>query len=938
MKGVNGSSTLVGTTTIGTAAASQPASAARMDRTSSGSKNASSAGTPISPDSNASSSATDDSTKEGTNGQTPLAAPTSNTFMVADFAWSPTMEGDLELHKGDLLQVLVTDPQGWYVGKLLNVPGNPIGVFPSTYCSTLSKREVSNLLKLEDMSLFESDDASSDDSSSSFSTSSLYQHLVAARMASSSFQATPGTISPTSTPSLFNPAHSLSHTLNSNSNPTLRNFPTAIPYDTVQVSLSSLKSSSSASSDLSSAQSASSSPSSASKGANRAAAPEGVPKAYPVSPASPKHHRSASPSLAKVSCDDPLDYASSALPPHIQRHVLEPASRSFSNSLIQAKSDQISSPTHSEPIVALLPSQPSATILDSTQPTSPNSPAADTSTETTQPPLRPSKSDSTAPDMAPNTTQKGNRDGEHQVTPETTPKLNSEPEASRPGSESSDPLKDSTVSIASTSGKPTTTNHLLNVGLGSESVKPIKYSAAAYAHSKAFPVPPPKGTGASSRSMTQSKHETENSGEPLEGVQSLYTASGRPATVSTFTSNQLETYSTGVRETGDRMSSATSRDSKSTAPGIVHVTGLANSGSKLRTSLPDPILTPLDIMTHTRGPTSELQGGNTTNESLSPSGRPKHLRGPLSSSIQHNSSMGGVSGGVWFGIGAKNAASLQRRLSGPHSPRSDLSPVHAIRHWSPTSSSHVSPREGAIRGGTNVEDLDRKSQEIHSLQGNIFALESFNRHMHNTITEQEMAIERLTRELELLKAAHAMGFGASPAVGGISDSLNGIEGDGELTPAAASDDEGATNTTMDVPATKHNPPVRLRKRPSRRISAVSSSSISSEPTLSSSSYNQIVGSGNSASSGALVSSASVGPLPSASPLVATAQGTPTPTPSTSPSPAPNPTSATSPPPPPPPVLPATPLAIPLTIQIAILVLALSFLLWVLQPHLNQPKP
>jgi hypothetical protein len=283
-----------------------------------------------------------------------LVATTTTTFMVADFSWTPSVDGDLELHKGDILQVLVADPQGWYVGKLLNVHGNPVGVFPSTYCSTISKKDVSSLLKLEDLSLFESDDASSDDSSSSFSASSLYQHLVAARMGPTTYSHGIGPISPTNGPSFFGSQGQVSPTLS-----------------------------------------------------------------------------------------------------HSKGEFKEPtAVRSFSVGLIQAKSDEIVSPANSEPIVTLHSTTPIATIQDQ-----------HTGTEKRSGSARSTSLSSSARGSL--LLQQGSASPDHPQTHSSRASTN----------------------VSTTLG--------LNIGLGSESVKPIRYSIEAYAHSKTFPVPPPKGISAS---------------------------------------------------------------------------------------------------------------------------------------------------------------------------------------------------------------------------------------------------------------------------------------------------------------------------------------------------------------------------------------------------------------------------------------------------------
>lgn len=906
-----------------------PSSHSGEERSSNGAKNPKNAAT--SPDSNASSSATDDSSKEPSSGPIPLSTPTGNTFMVADFAWTPTMDGDLELHKGDILQVLVTDPQGWYVGKLLNVPGNPIGVFPSTYCSHVSKREITSLLKLEDISLFESDDASSDDSSSSFSTSSLYQHLVQARMGNSSYLPSTGTVSPTSTPSIFNPAHSLSYSLQSTTPTSSRRADSQSPSEAHSTPFREV------SVDLPSQPPVPLSPPTKAKAPPKTS-PKKPPKGASIV-AKVKKQQELNPALKSI--ESPLSASSAHVPHTTNVEAREPAVRSLSNSVIQAKSDKVVSPTNSEPIVTLRHLSMHATILDAKKMETPTG-----GREGEQKPEISLTSGSTASsELIP----AGTLYDDDQSVPShwSGRKSASETDSTELVGDSFNTNLTSTsasstdsIQAVPSSTSPTASNlsslALLNIGLGSESVKPIKYSPAAYAHSKVFPIPPGKPPLTGYRMVepanTPSGETSKTISDPHVGP---YVPSGRPATVSTYSTGPSGTMPSG--NTGAQAGSASGQD-RTNGTGSSGPQKTTSPGAKTRTSLPDPILAPLDISNARPGP-NETYFQNS--ESPSPGNRPKQPRGPLSSSLRHDAS-----------YGPKTA--LQRRLSGPRSPRSDFPAMATMRTWSPTSSAHGSPRDSNASGSNrasinNLDELERRSEEVHALQGNIFALEAFNRHMHNTIAEQEMAIERLTRELELLKSAHALGFGASSAGGSgsgsgnalLSGRSNDLEGDSCEQAAGGSDDEtnsgephSLSGTSMSSSAGSNtvrpqNAPVRLRKRPSRRISAISSNTESasvSTTSLASSSTSLNTQASNHPTAGPTSVAAPISASASHAHSGTASAGSHSPT-----SQHRNPTAHL------PPAAPQQPAAaIPLTIQLAILVFAIALLLWVIQPQFQSP--
>lgn len=941
-----------------------------------------------------------------------LAQTGSNIFMIADFPWVPTMEGDLELRKGDVILVLVSDPQGWNVGRLLTAPGNPVGAFPSTYCSVISKKDVSSVLQLEDLSLFESDDASSDDSSSSVSTSSLYQHLVASRLASTSTTSPMGitsahwaaTSTPTTStspttrqsprsmhttplpspgeaaPSALSPKSPTSTTKRSPS-PSPATAPTAAPetapqpviVDIVARALESANSGSSIDSGSSSQTSNSRSKLAASSVAipNPSSAATFIPPLSlsggvsivpgPDSGKSHDLHQHIGNSSPASNAGDAIGSASPGSSGVNVRSLIvsdlpreRELQKSYSVSTVQSRSDEITSPLNSEPIISLQPASNSATIQDMQRPGTPDRPRRGSISRSFSQPASqhsPSKSIITT-----HTSRNEDRNSYQ-----------------RPDSPSGSRKRMSGV-----------------IGSGSETVQPIKPSAEAERHSKTYPVPPPKGGRHRSVNIDQAPSSPHsNDGSPLDR---------RSAPIKKL---PLDTISSG-EHLGDHMS-ASSGD-QGTSPGstsssLGHAYGnpldrskpprtiassVGRAGSKHRASLPDPILAPLasngdflNLSPRTAtGEVMQLQPGTSSERNsfgvTSPVAGSKVPRIPLSSSFRHDHSS--TSWASWTPQrGQPPQSKIHRRLSGPRSPRTH-DPLALGRVLSPSGSSRNSPRDRSllgVQGAPHEEELERRTQEVHQLQGNIFALEEFNKVMQNTIAEQEMAIERLNRELELLKVAHSMSILNNSTNRSLAASNNNLGssgagiGSGSVSVLSSNSNSGTLSRAEmmdgsadvgaeDQDAPKQQPP-RPRKRPSRRISTIpdtaSSTTSGGTPILSGSAPGSppAPASPTSSSSPAIVTlpsalsdststtsvtSATIitGPIstpsiPLPAPLATSASNLATsstvlpPSPSSSPAPS----AAT-----------AAQVAAPsagnnITIQAAALVFAIAFLLWVVQP-------
>lgn len=930
-----------------------------------------------------------------------LAQTGSNIFMIADFPWTPTMEGDLELRKGDVILVLVSDPQGWNVGRLLTAPGNPVGAFPSTYCSVISKKDVSSVLQLEDLSLFESDDASSDDSSSSISTSSLYQHLVASRMASTSATspmgitsahwAAPPTTSTSPTarqsprsvhttplpspgeaaPSALSPKSPTSGAKRSPSptpsNATGESAPQPIIVDIVAKSLESPNSASSIDSASSSQTSNSRSKLAASSVAipNPSSAATFIPPlslsgsesivTAPDSGKSHDHYHNIGNMSPASNAGDAIGSASPGSSGVNVRSLIvsdlpreREMQKSFSVSTVQSRSDEIASPLNSEPIVALQPASNSATIQDMQRPGTPDRPRRGSISRSFS---QPASQHSPSKSIITHTSSRNEDRNSYQRS--------------------------------ETSTSPSGSRKRMSAVLGSETVQPIKPNAEAERHSKTYPVPPPKG----------GRHRSVNI-DQAPGSPKSNDGSDRRSLNGPIKKLPLDTISSG-EHLGDHMS-ASSGD-QGTSPGstsssLGHAYGpldrskpprsIASSvgsraGSKHRASLPDPILAPLasngdflnlsprtatgDVMQLPLGPERNSFGVS------SPITGSKVPRIPLSSSFRHDH----TSWASWTPQrGQPPQSKIHRRLSGPRSPRTH-DPLALGRVLSPSGSSRNSPRDRSllgVQGAPHEEELERRTQEVHQLQGNIFALEEFNKVMQNTIAEQEMAIERLNRELELLKVAHSMSIlnnsnnrSLSASNNNLGSSGTGI-GSGSASVISSNSNSGtlsraemmdsAETAPEDQDAPKQHPP-RPRKRPSRRISTIPDTTSSansagtpvlsgsapgsppapSSPTSSSSPAIISLPSALSDASSTSVTSATIitGPIstpsvPLPAPLASTASSNVASSNTVPPSPSPPaPTTSTA-------AQTASPSAANnITIQAAALVFAIAFLLWVLQP-------
>ena len=946
-----------------------------------------------------------------------ILTQSSNMFMVADFPWTPTMEGDLELRKGDILLVLVSDPQGWNVGRLLTAPGNPVGAFPSTYCSVITKKEVSSMLQLEDLSLFESDDASSDDSSSSVSTSSLYQHLVAARMASSSTTSPMGitsanwagssgaalsppvaSTSPTArqsprsmhttplhspgepAPSVLSPKSPASTSKRAASPaPTHAAESTAMAPQPVIVdivtrtlespnsgsSIDSASSNTSAGRKLAASSVAIPNPSSAAtfipplsltgnESIVAVSGPEsGGGSGRNVHALEPSPHANSSPSSGGHHGHSTPDAIGTASPGSSGSNVRSlivsdlPRDRdivkSYSVSTVQSRSDEIVSPANSEPIVALQPAALSATIQD----------------------IQASS---------------GTGIGSASASPERRRRGSISRSFSQPASQHSPSKSIITPSTRHEDHKvdtsPSGSRKRASAGLGSETVQPIKLSAEAERHSKAFPVPPPKGNrhrssvvdyGPASPGSDGSAHDRRSvpvKKLPLEAI-SVSGDPHNPELVSASSGDQ----GTSPGSTSSSLGHANTTSLDRSKPPRSFSNSVGTRGSKHRASLPDPILAPLasngdflNLSPRTAtGEVMQMPPGSSDRNSYgippSSSAAGNVPRIPLSSSFRHDHSSSWAS---WTPQrqGQPPQSKIHRRLSGPRSPRAhDHSSL--ARGLSPSGSSRNSPRDRSllgIQGAVHDEELERRTQEVHQLQGNIFALEEFNKVMQNTIAEQEMAIERLNRELELLKVAHTMALGNN--TGHSRTGSNNLTGStsGGMTPGGTNsissnstsgtlsrpDMETSSELPLDEQDQPKQQPPRPRKRPSRRISTIPDSALNGLPMLSSSAPGSPAApsSPNSSSSPAMMSQTADSTLTSTTTTgtVATpalpASSTPVPptmTPSPTPSPVPAVTaanghsgsaaaSATSP--------------NNITIQAAALVFAIAFLLWVLQPLLS----
>lgn len=916
----------------------------------------------------------------------------SNTpmFMVADFAWTPSTEGDLVLRKGDILQVLVADPQGWYVGKLLTAAGHSVGVFPSTYCSVITKKEVSSLLKLEELSLFESDDASSDDSSSSVSTSSLYQHLVAARMGGSAGTSVlgitnTGMASPSS-PTLVPPGpyfplpHSKhSPTVNTRSSisplaspgepapsalnpstpksPSKHTSPSHTTTNAVAVVEIALESRNSASS----LDSASSGTSNNSKPTNKlalssVAIPNPSSAATFIPPLSLAGTDATPGSISGRSADlSPSSSASIHEAPgnsspgsvgsaHGARSLVvsdlprnKDIIRSYSVSSVQVRSDELSSPTNSEPIVSLQPARQSATIQDLRK--------EETASFTSE-----SEHHGSSPrSLSRPSSQQSLNAGKNSNSSNTEP-----PRGVVAGWSGKSPSVSDSPTMAGfmrpgfTPITPST--------LGSESVKPIKVSQEAERHSRSFPVPPGKGRSSGHLSGEVSSLRQATPSPPPDA--DAESAARRSVSVSKLPLESIGS-SAGASSRGHSMDQSKDRFSldqprennvsPSSTASLGHLPtsapplerppirrGVSSSSSthpytgstKHRASLPDPILAPLastgDFFGMSpRTATGEVMSPNFTDRPnhghYSVSGASNAPRIPLSSSFRPDH---GSSWASWAPQRHAAPNKSSRRASGPRSPRTDMASPSLGRTLSPSSSSRNSPRgllgPNSATQHHSEDELERRTQEVHQLQGNIFALEEFNKVMQNTITEQEMAIERLNRELQLLKVAHNMGVGVS-ASGSLSVSGNSI---------SPGNQGNETNDTSSVQGDDEQPakqqPRLMRKRPSRRISTLPDSTLTAAvvsqggpPTAPSSPTSSTTSIFN-ASSGPdpmptlLSSTGSSSSTSSGSSAAAPTSNTP-PAPSSSSSPfSPNATST-------------------VTMQAAALIFAVAFLLWVLQP-------
>lgn len=177
-----------------------------------------------------------------------------------------------------------------------------------------------------------------------------------------------------------------------------------------------------------------------------------------------------------------------------------------------------------------------------------------------------------------------------------------------------------------------------------------------------------------------------------------------------------------------------------------------------------------------------------------------------------------------------------------------------------------------MNGAADDSELERKTAENIVLQSKLFALEESNKVMRDTVTEQELAIERLTRELELLKEGHMAMMSQKQSDDELDFSL-----DSSFETVEASTPANTTNTSLH------------RRKPSRRRTrGPDSSNTVQEAALNSTAAN-----------------ASTTP-PSATPKLA------------------GQSSSSS-------LQSVPPMTFPPMIQAALLMLALAFLLWALQP-------